>query len=90
MTRGDIDRQWPHQVVLPAEHVRGSEYVTKHEFCRDLSQCPRGHSFFRDDQQYVVFCFGEWTHAELFRHRFGGEFIDPKDCPRWPGSHRKK
>jgi hypothetical protein len=33
-----------------------------------------------------VFCFAERAHAEQFRERFGGEFIDPKDRPKWPGS----
>jgi hypothetical protein len=31
-----------------------------------------------------VFCFAEREHAELFRERFGGEFIDPKDRLKWP------
>jgi hypothetical protein len=25
---------------------------------------------------------------EQFQTRFGGEFIDPKDGPKWPGSRR--
>jgi hypothetical protein len=25
---------------------------------------------------------------EQFQTRFGGEFIDPKDRPKWPGSRR--
>ena len=29
-----------------------------------------------------VFCFAERAHAEQFRERFGGEFIDPKDRPK--------
>jgi hypothetical protein len=27
-------------------------------------------------------------HAEQFRERFGGEFINPKPRPKWPGSQR--
>jgi hypothetical protein len=33
----------------------------------------------------TVFCFAEREHAEKFRARFGGEFIDPKLRPKWPG-----
>jgi hypothetical protein len=36
-----------------------------------------------------VFCFAECEHAEKFRERFGGEFIDPKSCPKWPGEGRR-
>jgi hypothetical protein len=36
----------------------------------------------------LVFCFAERSHAEQFRDRFGGEFIDPKSRPKWPGSAR--
>ena len=28
------------------------------------------------------------AHAEQFRERFGGEFINPKSRPKWPGSNR--
>lgn len=89
LSKAAIDREWPYQVALPAEQVRGSEYVTKHEFCRDLSLCTRGHTFQRDGRYYVVFCFAEKAHADLFRERFGGECMDPKDRPRWPGSRRR-
>jgi hypothetical protein len=36
----------------------------------------------------LVFCFADRTHAEQFCTRVGGEFIDPKARPRWPGSRR--
>jgi hypothetical protein len=48
-----IDRQWPHQVALPA---------------------------------FRFFCFADRAHAEQFYERFGGEFIEPKPRPKWPGS----
>jgi hypothetical protein len=42
----------------------------------------RGHSFRRDDTDFVVFCFAQRLHAEQFQARSGGEFIDPKDRPK--------
>jgi hypothetical protein len=36
----------------------------------------------------LVFCFAHREHAEKFRDRFGGEFIDPKSRPKWPGTRR--
>jgi hypothetical protein len=66
----------------------GANFVTIHLFCEDLSLCPRGHFFYRDGTDFNVFCFAEREHAEQFRQRFGGEFIDAKDRPKWPGSKR--
>ena len=77
LTSKGIDRGWPHQVALPADQCSGRNYMTKHEFCRGLTLCPRGHSFRRDDRDYVVFCFADPAHAELLRDQFGGEPFDP-------------
>jgi len=81
-----IDRDWPPQVALPAYRCLGHNYVTFHRFCDAvrLSLCRRGHSFRRNDTDMNVFCFAERSHAEQFQARFGGEFIDPKDRPKWP------
>ena len=78
-----IDTGWPHQVALPAEDASGGHHVTTHDFCRGLSLCHRGHAFRRNDCDYVVFCFADRDHAELFQERFGGEFIAQKDRPKW-------
>ena len=76
--------------ALPAAFCSGGNYVTIRLFCVDegLSLCDRGHSFRRDDADMNVFCFAEREDAEKFQRRFGGEFIDPKDRPKWPGSKR--
>jgi hypothetical protein len=86
LSKAAIDRNWPHQVALHAEHCSGHGYVTIRLFCEGLSLCPRGHFFRRDNADMNVFCFAEREHAERFRERFGGELIDPKDRPKWPGS----
>ena len=86
-----IDRGWPHQVALQERQVRGSNYVTVHYFIAEegLSHCPRGHVFFRDGSYYNVFSFAEREHAERFKEKFSGEWIDPKTRPRWPGKVRR-
>jgi hypothetical protein len=83
-----MDRQWPHHVALPAMRCHGHNYITLRLFCEPLSLCPRTHSFRRGDHDMIVFCFAEPAHAEQFRARFGGEFIDPKSRPKWPGLRR--
>jgi hypothetical protein len=89
LSKGTIDRDWPHQVALRADLVAGRNFPIIHEFCRPLSLCHRGHFFYRDGIGFNVYCFAERSHAEQFQARFGGEFIDPKDRPRWPGSGRR-
>jgi hypothetical protein len=85
LSKGMIDRQWPHQVALPACRCTGHNYVTIRLFCEGLSLCPLGHCFRRDTTDFNVFCFAQREDAQAFQVRFGGEFIDPKDRPRWPG-----
>jgi hypothetical protein len=84
LSKGTIDREWPHQVALRADRCSGRNYGTIRLFCEGLSLCLRGHFFRRNDVDYTVFCFADREHAEQFQVRFGGEFIDPKARPRWP------
>ena len=91
LSKGTIDREWPHQVALPAARCLGHSYETIRLFCEDhrLSLRTRGHSFRRDDTGINVFCFAERPHAEQFQARFGGEFIDPKSRPKSPGGRKR-
>jgi hypothetical protein len=89
LSKAMMDRDWPHQVALPAYRCLGHNYVTIHLFCEGLSLCRSTHSFRHDDVDFVVLCFAERAHGERFRERFGGEFIDPKNRPKWPGGGRK-
>ena len=85
LSKLEIDRQWPHQVAVEAYRCTGENYIKHRLFCQDMSLCARGHFFYRDGVGFNVYCFAERDHAEQFRDRFGGEIIDPKDRPRWPG-----
>jgi hypothetical protein len=88
LSKATIDRDWPHHVALLAYRCTGGNYLIIRLCCEGLSLCDRGHSFYRDSTDMNIFCFAERAHAEQFRERFGGEFIDPKDRPKWPGSRR--
>ena len=84
LTWRQIDRRWPHQVAVPAEHTYGPNYVTARLFCEPLSLAPHGHSFRRNDRDYNVWCFAEREHAEMFCDKIGGELIAVKGRPKWP------
>ena len=66
LSKGTIDRQWPHQVAVPADSCTGANWVRIQEFCKGMSLCPRGHFFYRDTIGFNVYCFGEREHAEQF------------------------
>jgi len=90
LSKAMMDRDWPHQVALPAMRCHGHNYITICLFCEPLSLCPRTHSFRRDDHDLMVFCFATRDHGEKFRDRFGGEFLDPATRPRWPGPSTRR
>ena len=87
LSKSTIDACWPYQVALRADECTGHNYRTIHYFLTQerLSHCDRGHFFYRDGVGFNVHCFAQREHAERFQKRFSGEFMDPKDRPRWPG-----
>lgn len=87
MTKEQIDREWPHQVALPAWFVNGKYYMILHRFCRGLSVCDRHQGYRRDDGgEMIVYCFKERSDAEYFHMHFpNGEFVKPEERPKWAG-----
>ena len=90
MSSYQIDNGWPFQVALDADLTTGKNNDVVREFCKDLSLCPRGHSFRRDDEWFNVWCFADEEDAQKFIAQFGGEVIAIDDRPRWPGKARKR
>jgi hypothetical protein len=82
-----MDRDWPHQVILPASSCSGPNEAIIHDFCQDLSVCSRTHSLVMGDQWHLVYCFQDPDHADRFRERFGGVKFDPALRGRGGGWH---
>lgn len=78
-----IDREWPHQVALPADDVMGANYMVIREYCRGLSVCPRTRTYWRDGRRYLAYCFATRSDAEHFQDGFNGEFVDPTNLGTW-------
>jgi hypothetical protein len=77
-----VDRDWPHQVALPASASANGGYQVIHALCKDLSLCPRGHSVVHEGEWFNVYCFAKLEDAEKFMQRFGGEKFEPKQRGR--------
>jgi hypothetical protein len=78
LSPSEINKGWPHQVAVPEKTSVGPGYKITHDFCKELSLCPRGHSFKRDREWWSVFCFAEKADAEKFKERFGGEWFEAR------------
>jgi hypothetical protein len=85
LSPAEIDRKWPHQVVLPARACEGGGYNEIHEFCKDLTLCNRGHALCHNNEWYHVYCFSDPVDADKFMRRFGGERFNPNE--RGKGRH---
>lgn len=79
MSTHDINTNFPFQVAViqPREGLYELDKA-RHAYCKDLSLCQRGHFFRRDGSDWVVFCFAEKAHADMFKTEFSGEDFDPK------------
>jgi hypothetical protein len=63
LSKATIDRDWPHQVALPAYRCLGHNYLTMH--LRAVSPYPRTRSLRQDGQVMTVFCFAERNHGAI-------------------------
>ena len=78
MSSAVMDREFPYQIIIPADWCDGSQYYTVQYFCVGLSVAPRTHSVLKDDRWHYVFCFREKADAEKFQQRFPGEWFDQR------------
>ena len=68
----EIDRHFPHQVILDAAYYSAHNFRLVLAFCISLSLAPRGHAVLRGHQWHFVFCFSKREDAEKILTRFTG------------------
>ena len=68
-----IDRNYPHQVELPATMVAGANCLVIDFFAKALaSGAPRHNTARRDGEFFIRYAFADPSDAETFHARFGG------------------
>lgn len=72
-SRTSIDREYPHQVTVPAGDVGGKNFDLIIVFHAQIGVPQRSRSIFKDDRWYDIYCFADPQHAVSFQAIFGGE-----------------
>lgn len=71
--RSMIDREYPHQVIVPAEDV-GGDKIPMVDVALAQLEAAKGIRWLRkDDRDHLVYCFREAGQARAFQAIFGGE-----------------
>jgi hypothetical protein len=73
-----LERDYPHQVLVPAETVRGKTLDRVIAFHSNLGISTRISSIRKEDAWYSLFRFADPNHAKLFQVMFGGDLIQPQ------------
>jgi hypothetical protein len=87
MTSAQLDREFPHQIILPAACYSGTNYRFVHAFCGGLSLATRGHAVVKDGEWHHVFCLSKREDAEKLKQRFGGDWFNPETRGRGKSWH---
>jgi hypothetical protein len=91
-SKSRLDRDFPNQVILPADRCTGANGAAMDDFCTNPTLGPDYHSMFYEDRWHLAYCFADAAHANLFREKFGGETLNPESRGRgraWYLSHAR-
>jgi hypothetical protein len=73
-----LDREYPHQVSVLAETLRGRMLDRVVEFHMNLGIPTKSRSIRKDDAWYTLYRFADPDHAKLFKVMFGGEITQAR------------
>jgi len=75
-SRTMLDREFPHQVLVPADSVQGHAFTQVFSFHEHAGVPIKNYSAREDDKWYLLYCFAERSNAIAFQMVFGGELFD--------------
>lgn len=70
-----LDREYPHQVLVAADNVRGKALEKVLDFQAKLGIPVKSRTLRKDDVWCKLYYFDDLDHARLFHVMFGGELI---------------
>jgi len=70
-----IDRCFPHQVILDGAYYSAHNFRLVLAYCVDLTLAPRGHAVLLERRWHFVFCFAKRADAEKILTRFNGRWF---------------
>jgi hypothetical protein len=75
-SRSILRREYPHQVLVLADSVRGRTFNRVLAFHDQVGVRIKNCTDRKDDKWYLLYCFGERENAVAFKSMFGGELFD--------------
>ena len=75
-SRRMIDRDFPYQVLVSADLVRGFVLNKVDHFHTQMEIPMKSRSIRRDDFWWTIYCFANPRHADAFHLIFGGELFE--------------
>lgn len=70
-----IAREFPHEVVVPAENVGGYNIPAVDVFFAQIDQPKHSSSLRKDDRDFLIYYFADPQYARSFQAVFGGEIV---------------
>jgi hypothetical protein len=73
-----LNREYPHQVLVPSWNVRGKLFEKVDAFHVQIGAPMKKRSIFKNDSRYELYCFAQRQDAESFQELFGGHLTRVK------------
>ena len=71
-----LNREFPHQVLVLADSVRGHTFNRVLAFHDEAAIRIKNCAARQDDRWYLIYCFAQRKHALAFQLAFGGDLFD--------------
>jgi hypothetical protein len=73
-----LNREYPHQILVPSWNVRGKMFKKVDAFHVQIGAPLKKRSIFKNDSWYELYCFAQRHDADSFQELFGGHLTPVK------------